>query len=111
MSADVAVEQAAASRTTEQYETLRTAVLGEGLPVEARSGLALFLRRGMWGWARVAASPGAPLRPMPSSLAPSPADEDPRRDVIHLFAAMAMRSIPWRAHERIAQSAIASPRT
>jgi hypothetical protein len=109
MSADVAVEQAAASRTAEQYETLRTAVLGAGLPLEARSGLALFLRRGMWGWARAATLPGAPLPPTPSSPVPSTA-EGPQRGVIHLFAAMAMRSTPRRDHERIAQSAIASPR-
>lgn len=34
-----------------QYEALRVAALGEALPPEARSGLMLFLRRGMWGWA------------------------------------------------------------
>jgi hypothetical protein len=56
MITDVAVEHAA-SRITEQYETLRTAALGAGLPLEARSGLALFLRRGMWGWARAVALP------------------------------------------------------
>ncbi len=32
-----------------QYETLRGAVLGGVLPPEARYGLMLFLRRGMWG--------------------------------------------------------------
>ena len=35
-----------------QYEKLRLAALGEPLPPEARSGLALFLRQGMWAWAR-----------------------------------------------------------
>jgi hypothetical protein len=35
-----------------QYEALRNAALGYALPLEARSGLLLFLRRGMWGWAR-----------------------------------------------------------
>ena len=43
-----------AVRIAERYETLRTAALGARLPLEARSGLALFLRRGMWGWAQVA---------------------------------------------------------
>ena len=35
------------------------AALGEALPPTARSGLMLFLRRGMWGWAQTlaAASP------------------------------------------------------
>ncbi len=31
---------------------LRGAALGEVLPLKARSGLMLFLRRGMWGWAQ-----------------------------------------------------------
>lgn len=109
MSADVAGEEAAASRITERYEALRAASLGAGLPLEARSGLALLLRRGMWGWARAATLPGTPPRPTPCSLVRSTAD-GPQRDVIHLFAAMAMRSTPRRDHERIAQSAIASPR-
>ena len=39
-----------------QYETLRTAALGAALPPEARAGLLLFLRRGMWGWARAVAA-------------------------------------------------------
>ena len=34
-----------------QYETLRKAALGDALPPDARAGLMLFLRRGMWGWA------------------------------------------------------------
>ena len=46
-----------------QYETLRRAALGEGLPVEARSGLTLFLRRGMWGWARAIATATAARQP------------------------------------------------
>jgi transposase len=31
-----------------QYETLRMATLDEALPLKSRSGLALFLRRGVW---------------------------------------------------------------
>ena len=34
------------------------AALGQALPPEARCGLMLFLRRGMWGWARVMATAG-----------------------------------------------------
>jgi hypothetical protein len=34
------------------YEALRRVALGEPLPPEARSGLAVLLRRGMQGWAR-----------------------------------------------------------
>ena len=39
-----------------QYEVLRMAGLGEALPPTARSGLMLFLRRGMWGWAQALAA-------------------------------------------------------
>ena len=35
-----------------QYETLRSAMLGEALSPDARSGLIVFLRHGMWEWAR-----------------------------------------------------------
>ena len=94
---------------TEQYETLRTAALGEGMPLEARSGLALFLRRGMWGWAQAAAIPTRTQQPTRSRFASlSAADE--HRAVIHLFAAMAMKSTNPRAHERIPQSRVAPPR-
>ena len=72
-----------------QYEVLRMAGLGEALPPAARSGLMLFLRRGMWGWAQtlVAASPvQQPIHA--SSLAPPARNE--RTAVVHLLATMAM---------------------
>ena len=47
-----------AVRIAERYETLRTAALSARLPLEARSGLALFLRRGLWGWAQAGAPSG-----------------------------------------------------
>lgn len=83
---------------TEQYETLRTAALGERLPLEARSGLALLLRRGMWAWARAAAAQSTTSRPTQSSH-PSLTPDDEQRAVVHLFAAMARRSTPPRNHE------------
>lgn len=96
---------------TEQYETLRTAALGERLlPLEARSGLALLLRRGMWAWARAAAAPSTTPQPARSSLASSATADDEQRAVVRLFAAMAMRSNNLRTYERIAQSAVAPPR-
>jgi hypothetical protein len=107
MSASVVVERTAT--VPEQYETLRTAALGEGLPVEARSGLALFLRRGMWGWAQAAAVPSKPS-PLTRSSFPISTADDEQQTVIHLFAAMAMSSTKRRAHERIAQGPVASPR-
>ncbi len=71
------------------YEILRNAGFGEALPPEARSGLMLFLRRGMWGWARTLAGAGDRQTPI---FAPSsgPAEPRERRTVIHVFASMAM---------------------
>lgn len=79
------------------YEVLRRAALGEALPPEARHGLALFLRRGMWGWARGLAIANAPEQPIrsPSSM---PGTSYAYRAVIHVFAAMAMN-----IHERRAR--------
>ena len=94
---------------TEQYEALRGAAVGERLPLEARSGLALLLRRGMWAWARAVAAPNATPQPTPSPLARSTATNDEQRAVVRLFAAMAMNSNSPRTHERIAQSPVASP--
>ncbi|MHB2009527.1 MAG: hypothetical protein ACYCOX_15975 [Acidobacteriaceae bacterium] len=74
-----------------QYEALRNAALGDALPPEARSGLLLFLRRGLWGWARVMATAGAspPLQPRSGTPLSFPAAEE-STTVIHIFAAMAM---------------------
>jgi hypothetical protein len=83
---------------TEQYETLRTAALGGGLPLEARSGLALLLRRGMWAWARAVTAPITTCHPMRSSYSTSLESEE-QRAVVHLFASMAMRSTTPRTHE------------
>lgn len=76
-----------------QYEALRNAALGNTLPPEARSGLLLFLRRGMWGWARVLATPGAnpPEQAKREASLSFPAAEE-SRTVIHIFAAMAMNA-------------------
>jgi hypothetical protein len=67
---------------------LRQAALGGALPLEARSGLALFLRRGMWAWARALASSVEPL-PGPLALRPGAVLEC-RPALLHVFAAMAM---------------------
>jgi hypothetical protein len=78
------------------YEALRRAALGEVLPPEARSGLVLFLRRGMWGWAQALAAANAPEQPI-RSLSPTPATLYEHRAVIHIFAAMAMNTPDRRA--------------
>jgi hypothetical protein len=65
------------------------AALGEALPPTARSGLMLFLRRGMWGWAQtlVAASP-VQQTVHASSLTPPAPNE--RTAVVHVLATMVM---------------------
>jgi hypothetical protein len=73
------------------YETLRQAALGDALPPEARAGLMLFLRRGMWGWARAVATMSAV--PQPAGARPAnwqPPEED--RPLIHLLAALAIQA-------------------
>lgn len=75
-----------------EYESLRNAALGHALPTEARSGLLLFLRRGMWGWARVAAMPDAnPPQPRREVSLSFPTEEG-SREVVHIFAALAMNA-------------------
>lgn len=73
-----------------QYEVLRGAALGEALPLKARSGLMLFLRRGMWGWAKAlsvtAISPQGQIRP---SSAAWPAHGG-HSAVVHTLAAIAL---------------------
>lgn len=79
-----------------QYETLRMAALGDALPPEARNGLMLFLRRGMWGWARALAAASTPEQPI-RSLSSNSAASHPRRAVIQAFASMAMNANHWGA--------------
>lgn len=74
-----------------QYETLRSAALGEVLPAEARRGLTLFLRRGMWGWVRAMAITGASQQPTRSPSSNWTAPEE-YRAVIYVFAAMAIHA-------------------
>lgn len=72
-----------------QYESLRGAALGAALPPEARSGLALFLRRGMWSWTRTLASANVSRQALRPASSDSTAPHE-RKAVIQLFAAMAM---------------------
>jgi hypothetical protein len=79
-----------------RYETLRMAALGEPLPPECRRGLALFLRRGMWGWSQRASceAPSEPRSPIASSAWAVPYQP---RAIVHAFAAMAMARNPGEA--------------
>jgi hypothetical protein len=79
-----------------KYEALRAAGFGQALPLEARSGLALLLRRGMWSWARVQAS--APAAQQPScSVSPTTTVASQYGAVIRILAAMAMNANDRRA--------------
>jgi len=70
-----------------KYEGLRMAALGEPGSPESRSGLVLFLRRGMWGWALAAASVRPALNTTPTaSFAPAQCASA----VVALLASMAM---------------------
>jgi len=81
-----------AAAVASQYETLRKAALGEPAPPECRSGLVLFLRRGMWAWARTLAAVDAPADAPPlSSFSPMRSTAPHReRSLIRVFAAMAL---------------------
>ena len=74
-----------------QYETLRRAALGNALPPEARAGLMLFLQRDMGGWARALTAMRTFEQPAGSRPSNWKAPEE-HRIVIHLFAAMAIRT-------------------
>jgi hypothetical protein len=77
-----------ANTAASQYEALRRVALGEPVPAHYRSGLVLFLRRGMWSWAR-SLSPAVPARaPVPSASGCATAVD--QRAVIQVFAAMAL---------------------
>ena len=75
-----------ASTLVAQYETLRMAVLGEALPLEARSGLMLFLRRGMWSWARSSSDESARQEPRSAPVEPGE-----RSSIVYVLAAMARK--------------------
>jgi len=83
------------STVSAQYETLRMAALGEALPPEARSGLMLFLRRGMWAWAQALASQKTREEPTHAPSLRSAASCQ-RSALIHILAAMAMSTLSRR---------------
>ena len=70
------------------------AALGEALPPTARSGLMLFLRRGMWGWAQTLAAAGPVQQSVASRTPPVPRNE--RTAVVHVLATIAMSTPDWR---------------
>lgn len=84
-------DSAELSIVVREYETLRRCAVGDALPPEARSGLMVFLRLGMWGWARALATTSASPQPIWSQPSNWKAPEE-HRPVIHIFASMAIRA-------------------
>lgn len=85
-----------------EYEVLRAAVLGEALPLMARSGLMLFLRRGMWGWAKVLiAAAGSPQEPIDRLSFSSPTRDSGHSAVVHVLATIATSTNHAGLNERI----------
>jgi hypothetical protein len=72
-----------------QYEALRSAVLGQALPPEARSGLIVLLRQGMWRWACRPAAGTVRPEPLPDQTF-IPMEPFERRAVVYALAGLAM---------------------
>ena len=79
-----------------QYETLRRGALGEPFPPEARWGLGLFLRRGLWAWAQALAATAALEPPGRATDSTAIAPYFPR-SIIQVFAALALNTQSRRA--------------
>jgi hypothetical protein len=75
-----------------QYETLRSAMLGEPLPPTARRGLVVLLHRGLWGWVRATTLDTTRQEPIPVAVfgRSNSAELSERRAVIQVLATMAM---------------------
>lgn len=72
------------------YEMLRATALGEALPIMARSGLMLFLRRGMWGWAQALTTAAKPAAEYVDLSPVAFSRPDKHGAIIHVLAAIAM---------------------
>ena len=93
MKSNAAHGSEASASVVVQYETLRGAVLGGVLPPEARYGLMLFLRRGMWGWTRtIAIASAGVLQQRSGSRSLSWTASDGHRAIVHVLAALAMNA-------------------
>ena len=99
---------AVASTAVAHYETLRMAMLDSALPPEARSGLMVFLRRGMWSWARTLAVGSVRQDPLPAERS-NPAEPCKSRAIVYVLAAMAMKVNDGEPHERVSQGPTSSP--
>jgi hypothetical protein len=74
-----------------RYEALRGGALGQPVVPDARAGLTVLLRSGLWAWARALAMEWSPTRAA-SRDADSGPIEGPR-DLIRLLADMTLASL------------------
>lgn len=85
-----AISVASSSVIATQYEVLRGAALGEVLPLMARSGLMLFLRRGMWGWAKALTAIESSPRKQDCPSSVTATAQGGHSAVVHVLASIAM---------------------
>lgn len=74
------------SAIANQYELLRGAALGEALPVSARSGLMLFLRRGMWSWVKTLVAATDPQQNQTHSPPAATSPHGGHATIVHVLA-------------------------
>lgn len=67
-----------------RYEALRGGALGQPIVPDARAGLTVLLRSGMWAWARASAMERSPMRTASRDAESGPV-EGPR-DLVWLLA-------------------------
>ena len=80
--------EAVATTAVSQYEALRRAALGEPVAPHERSGLVVFLRRGMWSWAQSVSSAVSPRTPTP--VASGRTTSTDHSAIVPLLVAMAL---------------------
>lgn len=74
----------------ERYEALREGALRAAQGGESASGLALFLRRGVWAWARLAAAHGRQKSEPGTNPLSSSVPHAERADFARILAGMAL---------------------
>jgi hypothetical protein len=76
-----------------RYESLRRGALGEPVEPAARSGLTLFLRRGLLSWARACTALPSPVPITDVGRTPTPLPSGQRHDLARLLAGMVLPHI------------------
>jgi hypothetical protein len=74
-----------------RYEALRGGALGQPIGPDARAGLTVLLRSGVWAWARAMTTESSPMRTPPRSTDPVPHVRP--GDLVRLLADMTLASV------------------